>query len=124
MDPRREASLDREHAIISTVRSKRQRNISFAQADVPRRHFPHERTAGCGAAPYTGSVAQERDGHHVDEVTSINVLEASFNPRIEDADPDSSPPPKDRNLITSWMNFYCFLRKWNPEESEVKIGSC
>jgi hypothetical protein len=71
-------------------------------------------TAGCDAPSHTGgSVAQERDGH-VDEVT-VDVLEASFNPRIEDADPDSSPPPKDGDPVT-WMNFYRWLRNWNLEE--------
>ena len=69
--------------------------------------------AGCNASSHAGSAAGERDGR-VDAVT-VDVLEAPFNPRIEDADPDCSPPPKDGDPIT-WTRFYRWLRRWNLEE--------
>ncbi len=41
---------------------------------------------------------------------------APLNPRIEDADPDRSPPPKDGDPITG-ICFFCWLRNWNLKET-------
>ena len=59
------------------------------------------------ANSHAGSAAEERDGH---------VEEAPFNPRIEDADPDCFPPPKDGYPIT-WIRFYCWLGNWDLKET-------
>lgn len=48
---------------------------------------------GFDAASNASSVVEERDVC-IDEVT-VDILKAPFNPCIEDADPDCSPPPKD-----------------------------
>jgi hypothetical protein len=45
------------------------------------------------ANSHAGSAAEESDGH-VEEVT-VDVPGKPFNPRINDADPDCFPPPKD-----------------------------
>ena len=65
---------------------------------------------GCDA----DSAVSEGDGHS--DAVTVDVLEAPFDPRIEDADPDSSPPPKDGDPFTWWMRFYHWLRNWNLEE--------
>ena len=69
---------------------------------------------GCDANPHVGSAAEDRD-EGVDEVTA-DVPDAPFNPRIEDADPDCFPPPRDGDPIT-WIRFYHWLRNWNLKET-------
>lgn len=59
-------------------------------------------TVGFDAASNASSVVEERDVC-IDEVT-VDILKAPFNPCIEDADPDCSPPPKDGDPIP-WMDW-------------------
>jgi hypothetical protein len=85
--------LDKEQATICMVRSRRQRNPLLAPGTVSR-----------DANSHAGSAAEKRDWHF-EEVT-VDISGAPFNPRMEDADPDCFPPPKDGDPII-WIRFYC-----------------
>lgn len=80
-------------------------------------------TVGFDAASNASSVVEERDVC-IDEV-AVDILKAPFNPCIEDADPDCSPPPKDGDPIP-WKHFYCWwFNNWNlKQKSGSGIGGC